>query len=91
MRHGVAVNAQWVSKRLCLLIQGCNWVILRWGRWYIYDRKDEIIYGLGPSVKCVAPLFRDISLAKLWHAGGGAYARNYTQEKWIEALFAGAK
>ena len=29
---------------------------------YIYIRKEEIIHGLTPSVKCVAPLFRDMSL-----------------------------
>ena len=27
------------------------------GRRYIYNRKDEIIHGLCPSVKCVAPVF----------------------------------
>ena len=51
-------------------LQGCNWVILRGGRRYIYDRKDEIIHGLSPSVKCIAPLFRDMFLAKVWNAGG---------------------
>ena len=35
------------------------------GRRYIYNRKDEIIHGHSPSVKCVAPLFRDMSLAKV--------------------------
>ena len=35
------------------------------GRRYIYNRKDEIIHGLSPSVKCVAPLFRDMSIAKV--------------------------
>ena len=45
--------------------QGRNWVILRGGRRYIYNRKDEIIHGLSPSVKCVSPLFRDMSLAKV--------------------------
>ena len=30
---------------------------------YIYDRKVEIIHGL--SVKCVAPLFKDMFLAKV--------------------------
>ena len=44
--------------------QGRNWVILRGGRRYNYNRKDEIIHGLSPSVKCVSPLFRDISLIK---------------------------
>ena len=33
----------------------------RGGGSHIYNRKDEIIYGLGPSVKCVVPLFRDMS------------------------------
>ena len=45
--------------------QGRNWVILRVGRRYIYYRKDEIIHGPSPSVKCVTPLFRDMSLAKV--------------------------
>ena len=52
--------------------QGRNRVILRERRWYIYDRKVEIRQGLWPSVKCVAPLIRDMSLAKVWNAGGGA-------------------
>ena len=34
------------------------------GRSYIYNRKDGIIHDLSPSIKCVAPLFRDMSLAK---------------------------
>ena len=47
--------------------QGHNWVILRGVRLYICDRKVEIILGLSPSVsvKCVLPLFRNISLAKV--------------------------
>ena len=28
------------------------------------NRKDVIIHGLSPIVKCVAPLFRDMSLAR---------------------------
>ena len=46
-----------------LHVQRRNWIILR-GGWHSYfcNRKDEIIYGLSPNVKCVAPLFRDISL-----------------------------
>ena len=47
-----------------ILCQGRNLVILRGGHRYICNRKDEIIHGLCPSVKCVAPLFRDMSLAK---------------------------
>ena len=35
------------------VVQGRNSVILRGGRRYIYSRKDEIIYALCPSVKCV--------------------------------------
>ena len=35
------------------------------GRRYICKGKNEIIQGLGPRVKCVAPLFRDMSLAKV--------------------------
>ena len=34
----------------CYHIQGRNWVILRWGRRYICNRKDKI------CVKCVGPL-----------------------------------
>ena len=34
------------------------------GAQVFYNRKDEITHGLSPSVKYVAPLFRDISLAK---------------------------
>ena len=45
--------------------------ILRGGRRYICNRKDGIIHGLSPSVKCVAPLLRDMSLAKVGNAGGG--------------------
>ena len=44
--------------------QGRNWIILRGGRRTIYDRKDEIIHGHSLSIKCVAPLVRDMSLAK---------------------------
>ena len=56
-------------------MQGHNWVILRGGRRYIYDRKDEIIctWPNSPSVKCVAPLFGDMSLAKVWNAGWGVH------------------
>ena len=35
------------------------------GRRNICNRKDDIIYGLSPSVKCVAPLLIDISFAKV--------------------------
>ena len=38
--------------------QGRKWAILRGGRRYIYNRKDEIIHDLNPSVKCVASQFR---------------------------------
>ena len=40
---------------------GRNGVNSRGGRRFICYRKDEIIHGL---VKCGAPLFRDMSLAK---------------------------
>ena len=36
--------------------QGCNRAIFDWGRRYICNRKDEIIHGPSPSVKCVLPL-----------------------------------
>ena len=52
--------------------QGRNWVIFRGGCRYICNRNDEIIHGLSPSVKCVAPLYRDMSLPKVWNSGGGA-------------------
>ena len=35
------------------------------GRRYIYNRKDKIIQGLSQIVKYDAPLFRDMSLAKV--------------------------
>ena len=38
------------------------------GRRYIINGKEEIIYGLRPSVKCVTSLFRDMYLAKVWNA-----------------------
>ena len=61
------VDAWFITVRL----QGRNLVILWGGRRYIYNRKDEIIHGLCPSVlKCVAPLFRDMSLVEVWSAGG---------------------
>ena len=44
---------------------GAQLVNFERGRRYIYNRKDEIIHGLSPSVKYVAPLFRDMSLAKV--------------------------
>ena len=37
----------------------------RGGRRYICKRKDEVKHGLSPAVKCVAPLSRDMSLAKI--------------------------
>ena len=42
-----------IANAMKTVVQGRNWVILRGGRRYIYSRKDEIIYGLCPSVKCV--------------------------------------
>ena len=47
------------------LQQGRNLVILRGGRRYICNWKDEIIHGPSPSVKCVAPLIRDMFLAEV--------------------------
>ena len=37
-------------------------------RRYICNGQDEIMHGLRPRVKCVAPLFRDMSLAKVVNA-----------------------
>ena len=48
-----------------LSYQGRDWVILRGGRRYIYDRKDEIIHCLSPSEKCVATLLSEMSLVKV--------------------------
>ena len=45
--------------------QGRNWVILKGGRRYICNSKDKMIHGLSPGVKCVALLFRGVSLAKV--------------------------
>ena len=53
-----------IANAMKTVVQGRNWVILRGGRRYIYSRKDEIIYGLCPSVKCVASLFGDMYLAR---------------------------
>ena len=61
-------------------LQGRNWVILREGRRYIYNMKDEIIHVL--SFKCVAPLIRNMSLAKVWKAGGGARLRPPPLRPW---------
>ena len=44
---------------------GRNLVILKVGRRYIYNTKDEIIHGRSPSVKCIVPLFREMSLGKV--------------------------
>ena len=62
---GVAVNCentQFFLNNLYMmsleLFAGRNWV--RGGRRFICNRKDEIIHGLSPGVKCVAPLFRDV-------------------------------
>ena len=46
-------------------MHGRNWEILRGGRRYIYNREYEIIHDLSLSVKCFAPLFKDMSLAKV--------------------------
>ena len=48
--------------------QGRNWVILKGGRGHICNRRDEIIYVLSPSLKCVAPLFKYMSFDKVWNA-----------------------
>ena len=47
------------------LQQGRNLVILRGGRRYICNWKDEIIHGPSTGVKCVLLLFLDMSLAKV--------------------------
>ena len=52
------------TKLLCL--PGRNWILLRGGAGMLIIgrmRYAWIINGLIPSVKCVAPLFRDMSLA----------------------------
>ena len=49
------------------------------GRRYIYNRKGEIIHGLSPRVKCVAPLFRDMFLAKNEMQAGGARPQRPSQ------------
>ena len=41
--------------------EGRNWVILKGGRQYVFNWKDEIIH----CVKYVAPLFKNSSLAKI--------------------------
>ena len=47
----------------------------------MYNWKDEIKHCLRPSVKCLAPLFRDMSLAKVRNAGGGAPGAHYSSIK----------
>ena len=43
--------------------KGRNWLIFKGGgRRYIHKRKDEAIHALFRSVRCEAPLFRDMSL-----------------------------
>ena len=55
------MNMQYVVKAVWR-----NWVILRRGGGrYINKRKDEIIHGLSPSVKCVASQLRHMSFAKV--------------------------
>ena len=54
-----------ISLIICILMQGRNWVILRGDAGIFLIGKDEIIHGLSPSVKCVALLFRHMSLAKV--------------------------
>ena len=48
-----------------ILYTGAQLGNFEWGRRYICNMKDEIIHGFIPSVKFVAPLFLDISLAKV--------------------------
>ena len=54
---------EYISRR-----QGLNWVILRGGRRYICNKKDEIIHVLCPSVKGVT----DMSLARVLNSGHAA-------------------
>ena len=76
LHHPVIRKSEKKSKNLsrdargpsCRCDQGRNLISLRRGRRYIYNRKDGII---NTSVKCVAPQFEDMSLAKVWNAGGG--------------------
>ena len=72
-RKGIYLKFLWILLCLQCYFQGHNWVIFRWGRRHIYNRKDEIIHGL----KIVAPLFRDMSLTKAWNAGGGAPSSSF--------------
>ena len=55
-------------------VQGRSWVILRGGRRYVCNRKDEIIHGLCHSLKCVAPLFRDMALARVLNSAPPSWA-----------------
>ena len=51
----------------CLpLSRGATEKFSRGAQVYICNRKDEMIHGLSPSVKCVAPLLRDMSLDKVY-------------------------
>ena len=57
VEHGVNKHRWCESGRLNGHEQGRSWVTLRGGRRYICYRKDEIMHGICPSEKCVAPLF----------------------------------
>ena len=51
-------SAVWIDSMIgsSRYLQGRNWVIARGCRWYINNRKDQLIHSLSQSVKFVAPL-----------------------------------
>ena len=69
-RQGNGIRKTCICGLCCRCDAGAQLGNLRGGRRYLYDRKNEIIHGLSQSV--VAPLFRDMSLAKVCNAGGEA-------------------
>ena len=58
------VEVKWVKVKS--LLTGAQLGNFEGGRRYICNRKDEIIHILSRSVKCVAPLLRDMSLANFF-------------------------
>ena len=51
-------------------IRGATGLFLEGGRRYFCYLKDEIVHGLSPSVNCVAPVVRGMSLVKVRNSGG---------------------
>ena len=63
--HTGDVHIQYIHVYILYTRSGAQLGNFERGRWYICYRKDEIIHCLSPSIKCVAALLRDMSLAKV--------------------------